>query len=423
MELVDRDLDAINFEELDVDPLWSNTDLKEDKMHKIHAYPAKFPAFLVAKGVEYAESKNIEVENVGDVFCGCGTTALETKKLGKNFYGWDINPVATLIARVKSESYQVGRLQKYYERILSFIETNEIQMDEYFAKHERINYWFKPKQVNDLYSLSLAIDSTTPKGKYQDFFKCAFSNILKGCSMWLTKSIKPQFDPDKEPNEPFAAFKRQFMYMKKATEEQIDINNQKKSSIKTKNFLLIKKQRECLDLIISSPPYVTSYEYADLHQLSTIWLNFVEDYRSLRQGTIGSVYHENKPSDFSKLNEIGRDTVKKLQIKAKNKVKPVGKYFFDMQRAVEKTYSITNKNGMNIFVIGNTSYKGVKVDNAAYLYRVMENVGFKNLEVYKRKISSKILTPYRDKKGRFSNDSSDQKVYSYEFVLIGQKKE
>ena len=30
-------------------------------------------------------------------------------------------------------------------------------------------------------------------------------------------------------------------------------------------------ESESIDLIITSPPYVTSYEYADLHQLSLLW--------------------------------------------------------------------------------------------------------------------------------------------------------
>ena len=51
-----------------------------------------------------AEEKGMEVKTVADVFCGCGTTAVEAKKNGKDFWGCDINPVATLIAQVKNET-------------------------------------------------------------------------------------------------------------------------------------------------------------------------------------------------------------------------------------------------------------------------------------------------------------------------------
>lgn len=410
-----------NFEDLPTSDFWSNSDSKEDRMHKIHSYPAKFPAFLVSKAVKYATEKNIEIESIGDVFCGCGTTALETRKLNKSFYGWDINPVATLIASVKSEAYQLGRLKKYYKQIEKFYNEKQIEADEYFKNHERINYWFSEKQIIDLNKLLTAIRSEVPKGKYQNLFLCAFSNILKGCSMWLTKSIKPQYDPEKFPQNVFDSFVKQYESMLKAIPENDELSVNKKTNIKTQNFLKIKEGSVKLDLIITSPPYVTSYEYADLHQLSTLWLEHVVDYRDLRQGTIGSIYHQDVENDFCNLNSSGRAIVSELKIKAKNKANSVGKYFVDMKSAVEKTYSITRKGGMNIFVIGNTSYKGVKVDNAKYLVEVMYRIGFTNIEVKKRKISSKILTPYRDEKGRFSNDSSDRKVYNYEFVIIGKK--
>ena len=32
-----------------------------------------------------------------------------------------------------------------------------------------------------------------------------------------------------------------------------------------------------ISLIVTSPPYVTSYEYADLHQLTALWLEYTKD--------------------------------------------------------------------------------------------------------------------------------------------------
>ena len=51
----------------------------------------------------------------------------------------------------------------------------------------------------------------------------------------------------------------------------------------------------------------------------------------------------------------------------------------------------------------------------------MLSSGFKNGEITKRKISSKILTPYRDKKGKFTTDKNSRKVYAEEFIVIGRK--
>ena len=51
----------------------------------------------------------------------------------------------------------------------------------------------------------------------------------------------------------------------------------------------------------------------------------------------------------------------------------------------------------------------------------MLNVGFKEIEITKRKISGKILTPYRDKKGKFTTDKNSRKVYAEEFIVMGRK--
>ena len=45
------------------------------------------------------------------------------------------------------------------------------------------------------------------------------------------------------------------------------------SEIITGSFLNENVEPPIVDMIITSPPYVTSYEYADLHQLSSLWLD------------------------------------------------------------------------------------------------------------------------------------------------------
>ena len=264
---------------------------------------------------------------------------------------------------------------------------------------------------------------TVIEGIYRDFFHCAFSNILKSCSRWLTKSIKPQIDPDKKLQKINIAFEIQFNFMLTAN-KQIDkgFNNNISSQIQCSNFLDIKITNPFVDMLITSPPYVTSYEYADLHQLSTLWLGYCNDYRELRQGTIGSVYHSNiSPDDIDNLNNLGKTIYKDILKVEKGKAKSVAKYFIDMKYTVQKSYELLNPKGLSIFVIGNTKYKGVEVDNAKFLTHCMIENGFENINIFKRKIGSKILSPYRDSKGKFSNDKRHRQVYSYEFVIIGQK--
>lgn len=413
----------IDFDAIPIESFWNTGDIKENKMHRIHAYPAKFPAFITSKAIAYAKEYGTKIEWVADMFCGCGTTAFEATRNGKNFWGSDINPVATLIAKTKSQVYKDTTLIKYYDLILFNYNQIIISKNDLENISERIRYWFKEKQIIDLLKLKYSVYQNVPRqGKYLNFFLTAFSNILKPTSLWLTKSIKPQIDPNKRPANVIDAFSKQFEIMRKANLEN-NIYNKLKVKIENINFLNKKSKRPFVDLIVTSPPYVTSYEYADLHQLSTLWLDYVDDYKSLREGTIGSLYHNTDfIKDAKQLNKTGEDIVFRLYDKDKRKAQSTAKYFIDMQKTIRKSFGMLNKNGIALFVIGNTEYKGVRINNAKHLVESMLNVGFTDIEITKRKISNKILTPYRDKNGKFTTDKNSRKVYAEEFIIIGKKK-
>ena len=144
MQLVQRKLD-FDFSSLEIDPYWNEGDEKELRMHKIHAYPAKFPAFLTTKAISYATEMGRKPTKIADVFCGCGTVALEAKRLGIDFWGCDLNPVATLIARAKSKNYKLRTFRKYKEDIItSFIANQNIELCK-IKQNDRVKYWFKDR--------------------------------------------------------------------------------------------------------------------------------------------------------------------------------------------------------------------------------------------------------------------------------------
>lgn len=412
------DVLTANFDEIDIDPFWNVGNEVEHKNHRIHAYPAKFPAFITQKAIQYAQSEGITVNCIADIFCGCGTVAFEAKRLGIDFWGCDLNPTAVLIAKTKSYNYNTTKIQKYYDMIM---ETFDKKYSSFIAPqviNERISYWFYEREICDLSLLKECIFASVPSSKYRYYFLCALSNILKPTSKWLTKSIKPQIDPHKEPMSVRQAFLNQCAIMLKAM-KNVPQNVYSKTVIERKNALRIKR-KHFVDLIISSPPYVTSYEYADLHQLSTLWLGYANDYRNLRQNSIGSMHSLHNQNRTLSLNRSGQLIFDRLNEVDKSKARSVAKYYYDMQRITKICKSALRNNGIMLMVIGNTEYKGVHIDNVKHLVESMHNSGFQDIFVTKRKISGKILTPYRDENGRFSSSADKRKVYSEEFIVIGR---
>ncbi len=414
--------DAIstNFDNIDIDPFWNVGNEREHKGHRIHAYPAKFPAFITQKAIQYARDIGIGINCIADIFCGCGTVGFEAKRLGIDFWGCDLNPTAVLIAKAKSNSYRKTKILEYYQTILNSFDDRYFSYDFSESINERITYWFNPQEIRDLSLLKACILDIIPKGsKYRYYFLCAFSNILKSTSRWLTKSIKPQIDPDKQPAQVRQSFIYQCSVMEAAMLDGCRDYPNAKTVIECRNALTLKKEAFA-DLIISSPPYVTSYEYADLHQLSTLWLGYAKDYRDLRQDSIGSMHSRFNINAAEQLNHSGKLIFEQLSSVDKSKARSVAKYYLDMQKITGLCKDALTSNGMMLMVIGNTEYKGVHIDNVKHLTEAMINSGFNQVMVTKRKISGKILTPYRDENGRFSSNSNKRKVYSEEFIVIGR---
>jgi methylase of polypeptide subunit release factors len=412
-----------NQSEIPHNKYWDTGDDKELKIHRIHAYPAKFPAFITTKALSYAVNNNINVGRLADIFCGCGTSAFEARRSNIDFWGCDLNPVATLIARTKSASYDPDRLGKYLRAITEQFATSTTESTLSHTAIERLNYWFPEEQFQKLSRLLNSIHEVVPKrSKYRDFFICAFSNILKVCSRWLQKSIKPQVDPHKTPADPILAFKEQVDFMIKAYTE-CRREYEAKITISNSNFLKTKIDAVGnVDMIVTSPPYVTSYEYADLHQLSSLWLGFADDYRTLRDGSIGSSQHDfNFNRESKRLNTTATQIVFGLYDVDPYIAKSVAKYYLDMQQVASKCNSFLNEDGAAVFVIGNTHYKNVYVDNSRHLAESLLAAGFAKVSMARRKISNKILTPYRDANGRFTKKKSGRKIYSDEFVLIATR--
>lgn len=414
--------DALHYEisQVQVEEYWNLGDTPELKIHSIHAYPAKFPAFIASKAIQLAYKSGIEVNTVSDIFCGCGTVAIEAKLNGVNFWGCDINPVATLITKAKTGNYSISKLEELYNFIQDSYSNNRTVYN-YEESNERIRYWFKQEQFYDLSKLKEAIMSI-PKGKYRTCFECLFSSILKPTSKWLTKSIKPQIDPSKNIADVWKTFERQFRKFTKCVSDM----PQTQSNIEIVTCsILTKRSLPKVDLIITSPPYVTSYEYADLHQLSSLWLDFTDDYTLLRKGTMGSAYNsETFNYDILELNETAREIILELKSNkkiSKAKIKSIARYYIDMQKATEQCYKMLNPHGMALFVIGDTEYKGTQIHNSRQLVESLIKSGFREVTVSKRKIRNKILTPYRDENGKFTSNKDDREIYHEEFVITGRK--
>lgn len=410
-----QDLEQLDFDSIPEDQFWNTGEQKELLIHKVHVYPAKFPSLIAQKSFEYAANLDIKVERVADIFCGCGTVAVEACRKGYDFFGCDLNPVAVLLAKAKTTQYDKDEVIRIGDEIIKRFK-EKVPEKMYAFANERLRYWYEESQYDNLYCLKQQIDSLAIEEKYHRLFLCVFSSILKPTSKWLTKSIKPQVDPNKMVHSVIETFEKQLKIFVKAIEQE-DYQKTNNIEIEMMNVLDVKKKMY-VDLVITSPPYVTSYEYADLHQLSSLWLGYAQDYTDLRKDSIGSQYGTDKTIQW---NLSG--TAKKIADQFPHNAQGVAiaRYYAQMEQVIKICSQLLRPKGICVFVIGDTEYKSVRIENAKSLAEAMIRNGMIVQEISKRKIANKFLPSHRDENGKFSSNKDDRKIYSQEYIIIGRK--
>ncbi|MDR2818009.1 MAG: hypothetical protein LBB37_01035 [Endomicrobium sp.] len=415
------------FSNTKIDYSWSFSDkTRKDTgylTHGYHRYPAKFIPQIVSRLVEkYTKEGDLIV----DPFGGCGTTLVESKVMGRCSVGVDINPVAVLITKAKITPIDPKKIEEAFATVKIKLDAYGKDTEVKAPEHERIDYWFKPEEKRKLAFIFAEISKLKDED-IRDFFYCGFSNILKNCSIWLQKSNKPTRDIHKKPSDPVPTFYKQIKMMMRGNAQFYELS-------KEKNHLEILSQVYCADartipakdnsvsLIVTSPPYVTSYEYADLHQLTALWLEYTKDLNDFRKRFIGTSYHHKK--DLILNSELA-EKIRNELLKKDNKIaEEVSTYFSEMNQVFVEMKRMLKEGGKTCIVIGNTSLKGVEILNAEVFAEQLQNLGLRIVDIIKREIPSKNLPSFRDEKtGKFARMSDKNKVsvYPTEYILIMEK--
>lgn len=424
------------FNETEIDAEWAFAEYKPSETgkwtHDYHRYPAKFIPQLVEKLIgEYITDTHA---HINDPFMGSGTTIVTAISKGFQASGTDINKISYLVTKVKSKPIEPIYLEKKVNRFLSELSFLDTSQNELYdtptkpiipEKHiEKIDYWFSTEHKNQLGTI-LTIISSEQDQTIREFFGVAFSNILKNCSVWNQGSTKPTRDLKKKPANPYTAIRRHLTKMMRGNEQFYQVVPCRERCDEYLNVQIgtAKKQPvpdKSVNLIISSSPYVTSYEYADLHQLSTIWLDLADNLSEYRTEFIGTSHRQ---YDKRLKSEIAENIVSEMVRKSPKKAREISAFFFDMEKVFSESFRILKRGGRCCYVIGNTRLKGVDILNAQVFAESLQNAGFKLDRIIKREIPFKILPQKRDEKtGRFaSSDKADSEAYPTEYIVIGLK--
>lgn len=139
-----------------------------------------------------------------DPMCGSGTTLIEAAARGWHSTGSDVNDVARLYARAKTQAVNHERYLEYLDLVLSDPIATQAEADRRFAATRNSKRWFSDEARVAIAGLAGNID-LLPVGREQRLLKAVLLSRLRRMSNASARTGRIFFDPSsaKEPLSDF----------------------------------------------------------------------------------------------------------------------------------------------------------------------------------------------------------------------------
>lgn len=371
--------------------------------YSLHDYPAMLHYLLVKNLIKNFSS---EESYIYDPFCGSGVTIVESLRLKRKVIGTDINPLALLIADVRSSNFDIETINTYLEVFQS--KFFELQPDIPDVKN--IDYWFKESVIKDLGRIRSFVKEIENE-KVLKFFLVVFSQTARDTS----NNRKGEFKRYRLSEEKLKDFNPDvFKTFLDNAYKYLDIL-QKDILPSQKYSLLLKDVREeipikNIDLVITSPPYgdsKTTVAYGQFSSFSFDWLKGLNPYGdgdlkidSLCLGGEKVKKQEILPSNT--LNKI----LKQIENEDSKRALDVYSFFHDYYLSIKQIVKTLSDDAYVCFVVGNRTVKGVQIEMDLITAEFFESFGLTLENIFVREISNKRMPSKNspsNKAGQISN--------------------
>lgn len=384
--------------------------------HGFHTYPAMMIPQIVRKILEMY-GKNAKV--LLDPFCGSGTSLVESS-LSKNIqkaYGFDLNPLAILIAKVKITPIETSKLRSALDFI--FNNTGVVKV----PLVSNLNFWFKQDVIEKLNILKAGVEKIDNKD-IQDFFKVVLSETIRNVSNTRKGEFK-LYRKNKERLENFnpnviKEFEKIALKNIRGMEDYFNANPQQNITLKLFNSMdELPINNENIDIIITSPPYgdsITTVAYGQFSRLALQWLNH-RDINNLDKELLGG--KPTKDLDIHIDSPTLKKIIEKISKKDEKRAREVLSFYTDFDKVVIQLNNVLNKNGFVCFVVGNRTVKGINIPTDKIMVEMFHAHGnYKDVALHQRTIPNKRMpkvTSPTNIKGELSP------TMSKEFIFVLQK--
>jgi SAM-dependent methyltransferase len=260
-------------------------------VHGFHAYPARAHPVTARRLVDaFAPARGL----VLDPFCGSGTILIEAMLAGRDALGTDLNPLAVMLARAKTyprKPEATAALVAAAKEVADFADTRrKAKLGATRRLPQEDVSVFAPHVLLEMDGLRAGIEKAPPEARPDLWL--VFSSIL-------VKLSAKRGDTSDEPLEKRVSAGYPARLFVKKTEELAERFAEFASLLPTPvprarvvlddAGKLAKVEERSVDAVITSPPYVATYDYLAHHELRMRWLDL--DTRRFAKDELGARRH------------------------------------------------------------------------------------------------------------------------------------
>lgn len=350
--------------------------------HPIHPFPARMAPGIA---LDFLPEQG-EPLRVLDPMIGSGTVLAVARARGHRGYGYDIDPLAVMLAAVWTRALVPSRVRCAAQEVLS---DAQVRMRTLSTKHAYpagsdeetrafVRYWFDPLARRQLSSLAASI-AAYPERRVREALWCGFSRLI------ITKQAGASRAMDLAHSRPHRAFStppvRPFHKFLEATERivagcpVVGGKTGPRPRIRLGDARALRLLPECMDVVITSPPYLNAIDYLRCSKFTLVWLGYsAESLREIRSASVGS-----EAGGRATLEKYCADeAVAKLecfgQLPHRQGAQLV-RYSRDIHATVGEAARVLRPGGRAVFVIGDSVVRNVFVRNSLLLTHAAAHAG------------------------------------------------
>lgn len=376
----------------------------------IHSYPAMFHPYLVNHFIENLTKKG---DSILDPFVGSGVSAVEAAVAERKFIGFDINPLALLIAQVRTTPLNSKILNAHLREIMSKIK----KIKAYPIDFPNIDFWFSPSRISSLSKIMTAIGEIDDEEIHR-FFKVALSETIRTVSRTkpnefkLVKRDRPCLHSTRDTFGKFAtknikALSQYYKYHEVCPQPVLDYINVYTDNLPVKD--------ETISLLLTSPPYgdsQTTVAYGQFSRLSLQWLNLPYNVDKTSLGAKGTEI------DYSLPSRSLYQSLKLIQGKDIKRAMQVFSFYKELYMCFSKLVPKVKNGGHLVIVVGNRTVKDIQLPTDEITAEFLEALGCYHSQTMVRAIGNKRM-PAQNSPSNIKGKKSP--TMKYEYMVICQK--